>query len=512
MKQSYWLDSVERKSYPKLNQSLTTDVVVVGGGITGISTALELAEANLNVILVEANQLMNDTTGHTTAKVTIQHNLIYDKLIKKHGFEKAKAYKEANECALEHIKSNIETYHIDCDYQELPAYVYTNSPFYVNKIEAEYKAAMELGIDAFVSTDLNLPFPIKLALGFNNQAQFHVAKYLNGLIKELQRLHVNIYEQTRVTHVNEENDMCEVHTDSGHTLYAKQVVVASHYPHHKHADLYFTKLIPTFSYIVAAKTKVPLPHGHMISAENPVRSLRTQMINGEEVILFAGESHQATQLNDATKHYEALIDFAKEHFELEKVLYQWSNQDYKTTDHLPYIGRINQSSKNIFVATGFYKWGMTQGVMSSLILKDLIVNGQSVYEDVFHPCRIKSIQSATFWKYNLKMPFKLIGTKIGQFKSDLSTKPGQGKLVLINNKKYGVYHREDGHQLYVDLTCPHMKCTLRFNQAEKTYDCPCHGSRFSYDGVLIDGPTKRNLKKYRLVFQDGKKELIEEQD
>jgi glycine/D-amino acid oxidase-like deaminating enzyme/nitrite reductase/ring-hydroxylating ferredoxin subunit len=493
MNQSLWLDTIQKKQFPKLEQDLKTQVLVVGAGITGISCAYELAKANYKVALVDANQLLHGTSGYTTSKLTIQHSLIYDYLLNKKGYEDAWLYKDINTKAIDHVKEISELHGIDCDYKAATATVYTNHKSHIKDIEREYEAAKELGIPCEYTTDLSLPYQVKAGLRFNNQAEFHVAKYLNGLIHELEKMNVEIYENTKVIKIDEQEHQCESTLLNNKTIYSDHVIMASHYPCHKSVDLYFTKLMPSFSYVMAFETQKSIDHDMIINMSKPIRSLRKAIYNNQEILLIAGESHDAVKTKNKEKHYQALYEYADYHFKVNKELYRWSNMDYSTTDQLPMIGHVNNRLKNVYIATGFGKWGMTKGVVASLVLRDLIVNNHSEYEALFDPCRFSSIFTNKFFSYNLKQPGKFIKSKMVKTIPYEGLEPNEQKTVRINNKNYGAYKDEFGETYVVDITCPHMKCSLRFNNAEKTYDCMCHGSRFNYKGEYLDGPSKHNL-------------------
>jgi glycine/D-amino acid oxidase-like deaminating enzyme/nitrite reductase/ring-hydroxylating ferredoxin subunit len=504
MNQSLWLEAINLKKYPTLESDLRTDILVIGGGITGISCAYELAKANYKVTLVEANHLLHGTTGNTTSKLTIQHSLKYNYLLNKHGYEDAWLYKDINTKAIDHVKELSELHDIECEFKEATATIYTNNQRHVKDIEREYQAAKELGIPCEYTTDLSIPYQVKAGLRFYNQAEFHVTKYLSGLIQELEKLNVEIFEGTKVIEVNEGDHGCESTLLNNRTIYSDHVVMASHYPCHKSMDLFFTKLMPSFSYVMAFETEKSIDHDMIINMSQPIRSLRKAVYQNQEILLIAGESHDAVKTNNKEKHFKELYQYADYHFKVNKELFRWSNMDYSTTDQLPLIGRVNKQMEHVYIATGFGKWGMTQGVMSSLILRDLIVNNHSEYEALFDPCRFSSIFTNKFFSYNLKQPGKFIKSKMVKTKSYDDLQVNEQKMVRINNKKYGAYKDELGETYIVDITCPHMKCSLRFNNAEKTYDCMCHGSRFNYKGEYLDGPSKHNLTQLNPSSEEDK--------
>ena len=503
MNKSLWLDELEKKAYPKLERDLDVDVLVVGCGITGLTAGLLLIEEGYKVGIVDANRFFHNTTGNTTAKVTTQHGLIYHQMIRDLGFEKTQMYVKSHHEAMNQIESMINEYEIECDYEHLPAIIYTRDDKYVDKIEKEYEAALKLDIDAYYTEHLNLPYQVKNALGYKNQAQFHVTKYLRGLLDQFEKNDDGyLFEETKVVRITEENDVCHSFLENGKKIKSTYVIVASHYPPHNKCNLYFTKLKPYSAYIIAAETKTPLEAGMYINAEQPTRSLRTQSFKDKELILFAGESHKTGNFKeDANTHYDNLYQFGDRYFGINKVWYKWMTQDFETFDKVPLIGKINNDAKNVFVATGFKKWGMLSSNVGASMIRDLITKKRNEYVDLYRPSRLSDKLYCSFYNYNIGSGLKLITGRLKKAEKDFDVSTGKGKIISYKGKKYGVYKDEAGETFIVDVVCPHLKCILEFNHAEKTYDCPCHGSRFTYKGKYLDGPSIKDLK--RINFKKG---------
>lgn len=497
MNKSLWLDFPNIKSFPKLEDDIEVDIAIIGGGITGISCGLSLAEEGFSVAIIERSKIFHSTTGNTTAKITIQHDLLYNNLINKFGLDKALQYADINTKAIKKIQGNIKDYEIECNFEFLPAYIYTKEDKYINKIEQEYEAAKKLNIDAFLVDELNLPFKTKKAIGFKNQAQFHITKYLDKLIENFTHNDDNyIFENTRVTNIKEDNNFCHTFTENGRKIKSRQVLVATHYPIHSKLNFYFTRLKPSTSYLIAVKHQVPLEKGIYKNAEDPVRSLRNQVFNDENLLLISGEKHETGHFDTLGEtHYKNLYDFGKKYFKANKLMYKWMTQDFYSLDKVPYIGKINKNAKNVYVATGFNKWGMTSSVVASIILKDLITYGKSDYQELFNPSRGCVLTSGEFIKYNLTSAKRFVLDRLKSAPKISDLKKEEGKIIKIRNKKYGAYKDSNGELFVVNIICPHLGCLLDFNQAEKTYDCPCHGSRFTYKGEYIDGPANVNLKR-----------------
>lgn len=492
--QSYWLDSTPQPDYPVLNKDIKIDVAIIGGGIAGISTAYFLNKQGISVAVLEADHILQGTTGHTTAKITSQHGLIYSKIINKLGSELAQQYAEANQTAIKTIEKLVHEHNIECDYVPQPAYVYTLQDDYVDKIRQEAEAASSLGIKATYLEETPLPFPVKAAVRFNDQAQFHPRKFLLPLAKLMVEKGVQVFEQSRIIDIEEENGQYHLMTDQGNKVTAGKVIIATHYPFYNKTGLYFTRIYAERSYVVAVQAKEKYPGGMYITAENPGRSLRSQVFNQGELILVGGEHHKTGQGPDTVEHYESLIDFAAETFSIENIPYRWSAQDCMTLDNIPYVGQFTSNTPNMYIATGYGKWGMTNSIASALLLKDLIINQSSPWQDVYNPFRPTIAASVkNFVVENLNVAKELISGKIGPLPQDVDVEPGEGKVIEVNGQRAGAYKDEQANLHVINTTCTHMGCELNWNSAEKTWDCPCHGSRFTYDGDIVEGPAVKPL-------------------
>lgn len=497
--QSYWMASTSAAEYPVLDKDLNVDIAIIGGGITGILSAYLLGKEGLKAAVIEADHILQGTTGHTTAKITSQHGLIYGKIKSQMGEELAQQYAKANETAIGAIAKIARENNIECDYVSQSSYVYTLQNDYIDKISGEAKTASSLGIKAVYLEETPLPFPVKAAVRFDNQAQFHPRKFLLPLAKKIVDGGSQIFEQTRIVNIEEGNKYILI-TDKGKKITADKVILASHYPCYNKTGLYFTRIYPERSYVIAIKAKDKYPGGMYITAEDPSRSLRSQASDDGELILVGGEHHKVGQGGDTVKHYEALIEFADKTFKLEDIPYRWSAQDCMTLDGVPYVGHFTSKTSNMYIATGYGKWGMTNGMASAILLKDLIVHGKSPWQDVYNPSRRTITASAkNFIVENINVAEKLIGGKLTTPPNNIDIKPGEGKIIETNKQKAGAYRDEKGTLHVVDTTCTHMGCELQWNSAEKSWDCPCHGSRFSYEGDVLEGPAVKPLNAHKDV-------------
>ncbi|MBM7585150.1 glycine/D-amino acid oxidase-like deaminating enzyme/nitrite reductase/ring-hydroxylating ferredoxin subunit [Bacillus pakistanensis] len=492
----YWRESVNIQSFPKVQEDLTADIVIVGGGITGITAAYQLTKQGKNVVLIEANQLFNGTTGHTTAKVTAQHGLIYDELIQHFGNEIAKLYYKANDEAITFIKDTINSLGIECDLTEEDAYVYSTTEKYEKKIEKEYEAYKQLKIEGDLVEQLPIDLNIKNAVVMKNQAQFHPLQYLTKLVEEITKNGGKIYGDTIATDIRE-GDQPQVQTRDGNTITCNTVLICSHFPFYDGMGLYFTKMYAERSYVLGAKTRKDYPGGMYLSAEDPTRSIRYTNTSNGKLILFGGDNHKTGQGKDTLEHYKALETFGEEVLGIEEVKYKWSAQDLITVDKVPYIGQHSSKKKNIYVATGYKKWGMTSSTVAATLLTDLIIKKSSPYEEVFQPSRFVADPSIKhFIKENADVARHLVKGKLEiPMKTPDDLRVDEGDVVNINGIRGGGYRDEDGKLHLVDTTCTHLGCECEWNHGDRTWDCPCHGSRYSINGDVIEGPAEKPLKR-----------------
>ncbi len=485
----YWIESTEESRFPKLDRDIEVDIAIIGGGIVGISSAYLINQAGFNTTVIEADRILNGTTGHTTAKITSQHGIIYSNIVRQMGEELARQYADANQAAIQHIADIVDTIGIDCDFKRRSAFVYTCTNKYVDKLAKETQTAADLGIKASFLDGVPLPFDTKAAMRFDDQAQFHPLKYLKALAQEFINEGGSIYENTAAINIERGNKPVII-TREGNNITADKVIVATHFPFFDGGGLFFTKIYPEKSYIVAAEIEEQFPEGMFISAESPGRSLRSQPYNNGEIVLFAGEHHKTGHGEDTNLHYQNLYNFARDNFNVRNVPYKWSTQDYMTLDGVPYVGVLTPQDPNLYVATGFGKWGMTNGTAASIILRDLIVLGDNPWAQVYSPSRffLKLSGVKAFVMQNAHVAKDLLSGKIEALPDCQAIAEGEAKIIKFEDDRIGVYKDENGDLHMVDTTCTHLGCELRWNNAEKTWDCPCHGSRFSFKGEIVEGP------------------------
>ncbi|TPG68046.1 FAD-dependent oxidoreductase [Brevibacillus laterosporus] len=494
----FWRDSINLPTFQPVKEDLKVDVVIVGGGITGITAAYLLVKEGLKVALLEANNLLNGTTGHTTAKITAQHGLIYDELINHMGRTKARQYYEANTEALQFIKQTVSEHQIKCDFSQQDAYIYATTEECANKLEKEFEAYQQLNIPGELVH--HIPFDIKIhnALSMKNQAQFHPVSYLAHIVQLITANGGLIFENTMAVDL-EEGDQPTVITREGQRVTADYVLSCSHFPFYDGLGFYFTRLYAQRSYVIAVKTEKEFPGGMYISADQPTRSIRSATFNGENIVLIGGDGHKTGQGKDTLEHYKALETFGHEVYGSNEILYRWSAQDLVTLDKVPYIGEITANHRNILIATGYRKWGMTNGTAAGLLLRDIVLKRDNPYVDLYRPSRFYINPSLKeFFAQNFDVAKHLISGKLeipNREAEDLTN--GEGSVVLFNGERAGAYKDDNGQLHIVDTTCTHLGCETEWNHGDRTWDCPCHGSRFSYTGEIIEGPAELPLKRLR---------------
>lgn len=474
---SVWSESCKFRKREALNKDIKTDVLVIGAGIAGILTAYMLKQNGREVVVIDAAEIASGNTKNTTAKITSQHDLIYSKLIAEFGEEKARQYAKANELAIKKYKEIIEDKRIECDFEEKPAYVYSLNE--VDVLKEEVEAAKNLGIDAEFVQEANLPFKIKGAIKFNNQAQFNPLKFLKGISNELV-----IYENTRALEIKE-----NLVVTSGGNITANNILVATHYPIMNAPGYYFMKMHQERSYVLALENTSEID-GMYIDLNKEGYSFRTY----NNLLLLGGISHRTGE-NEEGGSYDELRKVAKRLYPKAKEKYYWSAQDCMTIDGIPYIGRYSSETPNIYVATGFNKWGMTSSMVSAMIISDMILEKENDFSEIFSPRRFDlSLSINNIANDLIETAKNFIAQKVSIPSSEIEhIKNGHGGIIEYNGEKVGVYKNKEGKEFFVSTKCTHLGCQLSWNADELTWDCPCHGSRFDYKGRLIGSPATKDL-------------------
>jgi glycine/D-amino acid oxidase-like deaminating enzyme/nitrite reductase/ring-hydroxylating ferredoxin subunit len=495
---SLWLATTPETHYPPLSGDVSVDVAVLGGGITGIATAYFLKQAGATVAVVEAGRVVESVTGNTTAKITSLHGLIYDQLVSDFGEEKARLYGEAQETAKERIASLVGQLQIDCDFRRAAAYTYTLDEREREQVEREVEAAKRLGLPAAYTEETELPFAVRAAVRFDNQAQFHPRKYLLALAEKIPGGGSHVFEATRAFDI-EDGEPCSVKT-SGGTVRAKSVVVSTHFPYYD-PNIYFAAMYPTRSYVLGCCLNGPVPQGMYVSTGTPHNSIRNNPYEGGELVMLGGEHHKTGQGGDTRERYQRLEEWARANFDVASVEFRWSTQDNNTVDGVPFIGKLSKGSERVYVATGFKGWGMTNSHVAALLLADVISGRENPWAELFDPSRFKPVTSARdFIRENMNVAKEFMADRVStpELKDLASIPRGGGEVVEWRGERVAVYKDERDTVYACSAACTHMGCVVHWNSAERSWDCPCHGSRFNYDGRVIQGPANEDLEPRRL--------------
>ncbi|HTB51569.1 MAG TPA: FAD-dependent oxidoreductase [Ferruginibacter sp.] len=471
------------------------DVIIVGAGITGITTALQLQASHLSCLLVEANTIGFGTSSGTTAHLNTFFDTTYQQVIKNFGEKKAKLLVKAAKSAMSLIKQNIALYKIDCGYENKEGYLFSLNEKQNKELEEIVESARHLGLPIAFSDHMPFPIPyLKLAC-IKRQAQFNPMQYIVGLAKEFENKGGVILQNTRVTGIDE-GDIVNVHTSTNEILKARNIIYATHIP--PGTNLLHFRCAPYRSYAMGVKLKDnSYPNALGYDMNDPYHYYRTQIINGEKYLIAGGEDHKTGHEENTQACFRRLESYIKSYFPVDRIAFRWSSQYFEPADGLPYIGNLPGNGKNVYVATGLGGNGMVYGTLSATILSDLIVNGESIYEDLFDPNRLKPVAGFTnFIEEGADVVGKLISSILPMAKIDELSDMAAGEARVVKYKGNTVaLYKDEQHQVHaVDSKCTHMNCTVAWNSVEKSWDCPCHGSRFSYDGSMLTGPAVNDLE------------------
>lgn len=494
---SYWLDSAGLPRFPSLASNVTVDVAIVGGGITGITTAYLLKKNGYRVALLERERCCRIDTGHTTAHLTCVTDQRLHRLAKTFGKDRARAAWEAGLAAIDQIAANIKAEDIACDFRWAPGFLHdslTKPDADTRSLERDAELARELGFQAEFME--HVPWANRPGIRFENQAEFHPLKYLAGLLKAIEGDGCHVYEKTEATEFLEAP--VAIKTGKGRVR-ADYLVLATHNPLMGlkglvSATLFQTKLFLYTSYALGAK--VPqgiLPQALFWDTSEPYYYVRVERKRGFDYVIFGGEDHKTGQEADTEKCYRRLGAVLKKVVPQAEVTHRWSGQVIETNDGLPFIG---ETAKQQFAATGFAGNGMTFGTMGAMMAVDAYMKRKNPWTDLFAPNR-KKVRGGT-WHYlkeNKDYPYYLVRDRFGggESKSLSMVKRGQGKILNLDGHKVAAYRDETGQVTLRSPVCTHMKCIVAWNDAEKTWDCPCHGSRFKPNGEVISGPAEEAL-------------------
>jgi glycine/D-amino acid oxidase-like deaminating enzyme/nitrite reductase/ring-hydroxylating ferredoxin subunit len=488
-----WIDTSSRTDYAPLEDGLRVDTAVVGGGIAGVTTAAKLDDEGQSVAVIERDHILTGVTGHTTAKVTSLHGLVYDHLIDHFGVERAQEYADANQTAIEDVAETVETRDIDCGFERGPAYTYVRPGDDRRDVREEVEAARRLGLPVSYVESSDLPYEVGAAVRFDDQAYFHPRKYLLELARGVAEGNGHVFENTTVREV-EDGPTCHVSTDRG-TVVADSVVVATHFPVEDDA-LYFARMSPKRSYVVAAHLEGESPDGMYYYPRDPYFSVRPHA-DEASLVLIGGQNHRTGHGGSTEDRYRKLERTARERFDVESIEYRWATQDYVSADRVPFVGPAAPHVDNVYVATGFGGWGMTNGIAAASVLTDRILGVENPWQDVYRPTRFElGASKSELISHNTHAMRHLFGEYVrSRPRLDLSAiEPGEATVYEDQDDPVAVYRDDDGEVHAVSAVCSHMGCLVTWNDGEASWDCPCHGSRFDIDGTVLDTPAVDDLE------------------
>ncbi len=478
---SLWENTVNLPEYEELNKNINVDVAIIGGGISGILTAYKLKKQGIKSVIFEKDRICQKTTAYTTGKISLAHSLIYEELISNFGIEKAREYAYLNKKAIEEYESIIKEENIECDFEKCNAYLYTKED--ENKLIKEYNALLKCDIECEYINESLLPLKFKGAIKYKNQAKFNPFKFIKHILKDL-----TIYENTFIEEVKAKTKT--LFTDSGYKIKANKIIFACSFPFFNVPGYYFLRMHQELSYFLILKNTKKLKDIYL-NVDEKGYSFRGY----DDILLFGGEKHRSGE-NKTGEKYQNLRDEIKKLYPEFEEIGHYESEDCITIDKVPYIGLFSKAFKDVYVITGFNKWGMTSSMVAANIISDMILKGFDYKDSIFSPERFdtKGIKKSILKEgpYSIKG----IGKEFLNIPdTTLQSLPfGHGGIVEYKGKKAGVYKDEEGNCYIVPSKCPHLNCELTWNPDEKTWDCPCHGSRFDYLGNIIYSPSIYDLE------------------
>jgi len=471
----------------------TYDCLIVGGGITGLSTALLLQRAGNKTIIAEANTIGFGTTGGTSAHINTIADTNYKEAESAFGKEGAQLFADAIQEGFALIKSNIDQYKIDCDYEPKTGYIYAETDEEVTILDDIYDGAVKVGVPVKYIEEVPVPIKYIKALQFDGQAQFHPLKYLKGLQAAYIAAGGIIVENTLVQTLKHE-DGIHIAEAATQSIRAKKVIYATHMP--PNINVLNFEAAPYRSYVLAVKLKSgKYPDALIYDTQEPYHYIRTHVINGQELLLVGGADHK-TGHDDPEKAFADLEKYVRKYYNVSSVKYRWSSQYYIPADGLPYIGQMPLTADGVYCATGYNGNGMMLGSIAGKILCDMVRRRPNRYEELFSPSRIKPIDSfKEFVKENADVVYHFVADRLSIHEIDYIKRlqPGTGKVVEFDGKKIAAYRDEQGNIHALNPVCTHAGCIVAWNGEEKTWDCPCHGARYTIEGDILTGPATRGL-------------------
>lgn len=496
---SIWQSEIQKDENKQIPSHKSYDVVIVGGGITGFSCAIELQSQGKNCILIEAENIGFGTSGGTTAHLNTFFDASYDQVIEDFGVENAKLFSNAGIDAIEIIRKNIYRYGISCGFEDKKAYIFARDDEQEDRLNKIQEAANQVNISMVNTHDSPFPIPFKKIVELTGQAQFHPVHYILGLKKAFVDLGGEYLENTRVLGHSKNSDTLSVETTSGN-FDSEFVIYATHTP--IGVNLLHFKTSPWRSYAIGVELKnneYPQALGYDLA--KPYHYYRSQKLDGKQYLIVGGKDHKTGETPEINP-LEALENHVREFFDVERIAFAWSSQFYESADGLPYIGKTPFGSDQVFVATGFTGNGMIFGTLSGQIISDLIIGTENKFAHLFNPRRVKPVaEFSEVASHNLNVAAHWIGDKISKkhLKELSSLNPNEGKVVSYDGNTYAIFRDAGGEIHALKSLCTHVQCTVKWNSSELTWDCPCHGSRFGVKGNVLNSPAVKPLDRIDLL-------------
>ncbi len=493
-KEPIWELNSEASNFPQLANDIEVEVAIIGGGITGISTAQLLKEKGINVAVLEAHSVGKGTSGRSTGNLYTVCEYTLKELKQKYNLDVVRQVIESRKMALDHIETNIHSLQIDCDFKKQSMYIFDNDDSI--DFDQEETIAKKVGLPYTPLNKQDFPFNYKRGIEYKEQAQFNALKYVQQMVKHIQGEGCMIYENSTVLKIDEKEDAIILKTEKGNVK-ARYIIHATHTPKGLQVQ-YHTTLGPYREYGIAARLKNDnypegIFWGYYDSKKYSIRSYKTTT---HTYLICVGSMHKVGQAKNNQEHIDELIAFVKRYYNVAEITHAWGAQNYKPADLLPYIGVKSEGSKQ-YIATGFSADGLIYGVTAAMILVDQIAGEQNPYSELYKASRHQPLKAAEkFTKENLNVAAQMVkdlATGIGNEKDDIAL--GEGKIVQSGASKLAVYKDGVGNVTVLSALCPHMGCVVHWNNAENSWDCPCHGSRFSCTGEVIEGPAFHGLER-----------------